>query len=931
MRLGLFRGSSPQGMLHTNGFGADCRNFCVPQLIFALLAATLVCGAAGAQAIGRSAESAEFRAIPNHVPSWAKPENFAAAVPDGQKMESVTLVLARHPDQEQAFEALLAAQQDPASPEYHRWLTSTEIGERFGASTEELDKLTGWLESQGLHVDWVAPGRNFIGFSGSAGDMSSAFRTEINYYDIGESRKMSVAAPPMVPTALAPLVKAVRGLSTIDERPLHVGKTVRSGSPEVTAGTGEYYVAPADFNKIYDVPATYTGQGVAIGIVGLSRVDTADLSNFKQLTATSFANPTVIVPTAFGGSDPGPAATAPPAPDAQGEATLDVMRASSIAQAAKVLLVVNKPEANGSGNIFPDAQYLVQTKPVPVQIINISFGSCESESGEVDVDSWDSLFQQAAGEGISVFVSSGDSGASGCDAHGSAPPSDPEPNSPNSLCSSSYATCVGGTEFNDASDYTKYWSSSNGTGFLSALSYIPEGAWNEPLDGNDEPEVAATGGGVSLFIATPIWQTGRGVPSARAGRYTPDIAFSASIHDGYFSCFAAAGASCVPNSQNEFEFEIFGGTSAAAPDMAGVTALLDQKMGKGVGNLNPELYSLAASTPSVFHDVTVATSGVSGCTVNTPSMCNNSIPGPDGLTGGQAGFEAGTGFDETTGLGSLDVGKFLSSYTSGKLATAVTGKATAVTAAGATLAGTVNANGQSAKYWFAYGTSSTLAGAAQTPAVAVSGSSVVTVTAKLTKLMPGTKYYFQLQASDSGGTATGAIGSFATLKGTQTITFKQPASPVKYGVAPIALSATSSSGLAVSFKVLSGPAKRSGSTIAIIGAGTVVVEATQAGSTNYLAAANVTRSIIITKNQVTVTAKSGTMVQGGAVPKFGFSMTGWVNGDNRYTATKGAPAISTTATSNSVAGSYAIKISAGTLTATSYTFKFVNGTMTVTK
>jgi hypothetical protein len=72
-------------------------------------------------------------------------------------------------------------------------------------------------------------------------------------------------------------------------------------------------------------------------------------------------------------------------------------------------------------------------------------------------------------------------------------------------------------------------------------------------------------------------------------------------------------------------------------------------------------------------------------------------------------------------------------------------------------------------------------------------------------------------------------------------------------------------------------------------------------------------------------------VQGGAVPKFGFSMTGWVNGDNRYTATKGAPAISTTATSNSVAGSYAIKIAAGTLTATSYTFKFVNGTMTVTK
>ena len=138
------------------------------------------------------------------------------------------------------------------------------------------------------------------------------------------------------------------------------------------------------------------------------------------------------------------------------------------------------------------------------------------------------------------------------------------------------------------------------------------------------------------MIKTPSWQTGKGVPSARTGRYTPDIAFTAAGHDGYFGCMAATGSSCVPNSSGEYYFAYFYGTSAAAPGMAGVTALLDQKLGKKQGNLDAALYSLASKSPSAFHDVTVSSSGVKGCSVHTPSMCNNSIPGPSGLSGGQA-------------------------------------------------------------------------------------------------------------------------------------------------------------------------------------------------------------------------------------------------------------------------------------------------------
>ena len=234
----------------------------------------------------------------------------------------------------------------------------------------------------------------------------------------------------------------------------------------------------------------------------------------------------------------------------------------------------------------------------------------------------------------------------------------PKANSPNYICSSSYATCVGGTEFADTCQPLHFTGPPpTALGYLSALSYIPEGAWNE----SSATAVAATGGGVSTVIATPSWQTGTGVPSARTGRYTPDISFSASAHDGYFACMAAVSAAVASQQM---------AASASSPSLEprqlrpawpALAALLDQKIGVALGNLNPQLYSLAASTPSVFHDATPASSGVSSCTVNTPSMCNNSIPGASG-TAAQAGFQLTAGFDEATGLGSPDGVYFLSDF-----------------------------------------------------------------------------------------------------------------------------------------------------------------------------------------------------------------------------------------------------------------------------
>jgi subtilase family serine protease len=503
----------------------------------------------------------------------------------------------------------------------------------------------------------------FINFSGAAVDMNRAFQTEFRTYKVNGEQRISVSSDPMIPQALAPVVKAVRGLYTVDERPQHQARTVQLDAPQNTSLSGSHYIAPADFAIIYDLPSGLTGAGVTIGIVGESRTNFADFDIFRQRTLSTFPNPTEIIPTAYGGVDPGPALTSPPAAGVstslQMEATLDITRAGSVAPGAQLLLVT---ASAASGGIDVDADYLVDTSPVPAHVMSISFGSCELEAGLASTDFWETLLQQGASEGISTFVSSGDSGASGCDADGGPPPANPLANSINHICATGYATCVGGSEFNDLANPSLYWSSSNGASLLSALSYIPEGGWNDPVSSSSTMEVLSSGGGVSIYEATPTWQAGAGVPASRSGRYTPDISFSGSCHDAYFVCFAASAGTCITGSNGTFSFEGICGTSASAPSMAGITALLNQKLGTAQGSINQALYATAAAFPAAFHDITVASSGVTGCSVNTPSMCNNSIPSPTTLTGGQAGYLVGTGYDEVTGLGSLDVSAFLSSY-----------------------------------------------------------------------------------------------------------------------------------------------------------------------------------------------------------------------------------------------------------------------------
>jgi len=809
----------------------------IPGLLLCGLALTVSGRSTKAQA---AAGGEEFRPLPNHVPSWANARNLIAAIPAEQPMEPMTLVLARHSDKERAFEKLLEEQQDPASPEFHHWLTPSQIGERFGLAADEIAALRSWLESQGLQVDWVAPARNFIGLSGSAGDVGRAFRVRLNYYSEDGKRKVAADSAPLLPAEFLPLVRAIHGLYTIENRPMSRVLPEQSASPNLTASNGLHFLTQGDFNAIYEVTRTGLRESpIKVGIVGRSRVNLADLVNYRN-TQGFAPNPIEIIPRKFGGVDPGPPRTSPPPSGVsigdQAEATLDVERAGNFIGVLPLLVVTTAEH----GDIGADAQYLVQTEPVPAPVMNISFGECESKAGKAGVDYWDTLFQQAVAEGISVFVASGDSGASGCDAAFSTPPANPEPNSPNYICSSSYATCVGGTELNDT-NCSSCWNESG-----DASGNIPEGAWNDPLIQDSEPQVASSGGGVSKFIPTPSWQTGKGVPAARAGRYTPDVAFSAAEHDAYFGCMAAAGGNCV-YVNGGFRFVGFAGTSAAAPDMAGITAILVWWSGSPQGNLNPRLYSFATSHPYMFHDVTAHSSGVGSCEIDTASMCNNSIPGPSGLTGGQPGYKVGVGYDQATGLGSLNV-NLLNLWFPAILAPhAITEAARKITDTSALLAGTEITTGVKAQYWFTFGRSASLTGrdTINTPPVWFPATRRTTpVTAAMKDLIPGTKYYFRFRGSNSfGALGVGDIQSFVT-KSHQTITFPQPKSPVSIGTSVI-LTATTSSGLPVRFSVVEGEANLHGSILMLNTAGTVVVAANQPGSQLYLPAPEVTRKIVV--------------------------------------------------------------------------------------
>jgi subtilase family serine protease len=551
--------------------------------------------------------------LPGNVHPLARAEFDLGPVNPAARLDRMLLVLNSAPAQQADLDALLAAQQDPQSWLFHQWLTPAEFGARFGASDDDLAQISAWLAAEGFSVDEIPAGRRLVAFSGFASQVSAAFRTPLHIYRVNGADHFANSSDPQIPVGLSGLVAGVVSLNDFRRTSEIHTHAPLPAQPDYSAGA-THYLFPADFATIYDLNPLFTagtnGTGSSIAIAARSNIKLGDVESFRSMAALPANDPTVTVD----GADPGLVA------HDRDESTLDAEWAGATAPSAEVNLVVARSTATTDG-IDLSAAWIVNHAAAPV--VSVSYGTCEQQMGTAELAFYNSLWQQAAAEGMSVFVSSGDAGAAGC----SAPTANAGPNAAvNGLCSSPYSTCVGGTEFDEGANSAEYWSSTNSAGYGSALSYIPEEVWNESA-ANGGTGLWASGGGVSTVYAQPPWQAD--VDGAAGMRSVPDVALAAADHDGYF--VAENGS-----------YWIASGTSVAAPSFAGIMALVIQAQhGAPQGNANPRLYSMANSPSDPFHP--------------TPSG-DNSVPGV-------AGFSATGGtYNLATGLGSVDAERLVKGW-----------------------------------------------------------------------------------------------------------------------------------------------------------------------------------------------------------------------------------------------------------------------------
>ena len=662
----------------------------------------------------------------------AKPSNDRGTVANSFRLEHLLLQLQRSPEQQRAVEQFIDDLQNPNSPNFHKWITAQEFGDRFGVAQADLDAITRWLESHGFEVNAVYPSGMVIDFSGSAEQIRKAFHTEIHHFELNGEKHIANDTDPQIPASLAPVIAGV--VSLHDFRPMAMHK-MRVPRPQFTTtdpfGGTAYAMVPADLATVYNLNplfnAGYSGQGQTIVVIEDTDVFRAsDWTTFRSTlglssyTSGSF-NSVHPAPPSGANNCGAPGVIAPN----DAEAILDAEWASAAAPSAAIQLAACADTSTTFGGLIA-LQNILNSSTQPPGIVSISYGECETVNGAAANAAYSSAYQQAVAEGVSIFVAAGDSGAAACDnsvseaTHGIGA---------NAFASTPYNVAVGGTDFSDTYSGTNstYWDSTNSTNFGSALSYIPEIPWNDScagvlltnylgysstygqdslcnslyggfvqttVAGGGGPSGCATGAPAISGVVSgtcqgwpkPSWQSVLGNPNDGV-RDTPDVSLFAA--DGLWSHYyvfcwsdtAGGGAAC---GSDPSAWSGAGGTSFAAPILAGIQALINQRTNSRQGNPNPVYYQLAAGeygssgnsscnssngtavgSSCVFYDVTLGDMDVN-CTGN--ANCFN--PDGSGFQGVLSttnnsyspAYGTNVGWDFATGIGTINAANLANNW-----------------------------------------------------------------------------------------------------------------------------------------------------------------------------------------------------------------------------------------------------------------------------
>ncbi|MGO9261298.1 MAG: protease pro-enzyme activation domain-containing protein [Bryobacteraceae bacterium] len=586
-------------------------------------------------------DGTRLQTLAGNTRSQANAQNDRGRVADDFPMEHMLLQLQRPEEQEQAAKQMVDDLHNPKSANFHKWLTPAQYGQLYGPAQSDVDTVTGWLKSHGFTVNAVYPSGMEIDFSGTAGQVRTAFHTEIHNLSVNGQAHVANMSDPQIPAALAP---AVRGVVSLHDFTPHSMTKPHANFTFTSQGYTMQAVTPSDLATIYNLnplfAAGVTGQGQTIAVIEDSDLyRTSDYDTFRTtlgLSAYTSGSLTTLHPAPPSGNsncaDPGVVG------GNDAETTLDAEWASAAAPGASIVVASCADTRTTFGGLI--ALDNLVNSATPPAVVSISYGDCEVDNGEASNASFNAIYQQAVAEGISVFVAAGDEGAASCDAgaseatHGIGV---------SAYASTPYNVAVGGTDFGDAYAGTvaTYWSSTNSATYGSALSYIPEVPWNascaggllagylgfasvygtngfcgssaakedqllEVAAGSGGPSGCATGRATTSLVvsgtcqgyAKPSWQAGvTGLP-ADGVRDLPDVSLFASngVWGHYYvMCFSDVrngGASCSGDPSN---WAGGGGTSYASPIMAGIQALVNQNAGGPQGNPNYVYYQLAAT------------------------------------------------------------------------------------------------------------------------------------------------------------------------------------------------------------------------------------------------------------------------------------------------------------------------------------------------